>query len=49
MQTMLRQKWKGYLASARKRGEFWKSVPPRSLAMFYGAIFTLFATLGFLA
>ena len=49
MQSVFQQKWDAFRAHTRKRGEFWKSVPPRSLAMFYGAIFTLFATLGFLS
>jgi hypothetical protein len=49
VQSVFQQKWDAFRAHTRKRGEFWKSVPPRSLAMFYGAIFTLFATLGFLS
>ena len=35
-------------AAALNRGQFWKSVPTRSVALFYMAIFSLFATLGFL-
>jgi hypothetical protein len=37
-----------YIAKVRARNQFWKSVPTRSLALFCGAIFCLFATIGFL-
>jgi len=41
-------RFKAAFARMRKRGEFWKSVPPWSAALFMIAIFSLFTGLGFL-
>jgi Stage II sporulation protein E (SpoIIE) len=42
------QRFKAALARIHKRGEFWKSVPLGSAVLFFIAIFSLFAGLGFL-
>ena len=42
------RKLRGAFAAKQSRGQFWKSVPDSSVGLFCVAVFTLFATLGFL-
>jgi Stage II sporulation protein E (SpoIIE) len=49
MQNAVIRKFRELMAAKKSRGQFWKSVPLGSLALFQVAIFSLFASLGFVA
>src|ERR1700742_59916 len=49
MRNAVIRKFRALMAAKQSRGQFWKSVPPGSLALFQVAIFSLFASLGFVA
>jgi hypothetical protein len=48
MENLVIRKLRGAFAAKQSRGQFWKSVPDSSVGLFCVAVFTLFATLGFL-
>ncbi len=43
------QKLSARFATVQARGQFWKTVPTRSLLIFYAGIFSLFASMGFVS